>query len=155
MCIIFKTEHNNYFNEPNWKPMTLSPEEWCEQYITAEIPQEPSKENARKQIGKRQKEYRDIVTHLLSHKCSPDCIVDGKCHKRFPKPFSQVNHVSDEAYPKYRRRPPAPNSEEAKANPDIYGETYTFAPKNGVARTIDNRHIVAHNPYLVKKYKSQ
>jgi hypothetical protein len=24
-----------------------------------------------------------------------------------------------------------------------------------VAHTIDNRHIVAHNPYLVKKYKSQ
>jgi hypothetical protein len=81
--------------------------------------------------------------------------VDGKCNKRFPKPFSSVDIVSDESYPKYRRRPPAPNDAEKAAHPELYGENFTFAPVRGVAKTIDNRHIVAHNPYLVQKYRSQ
>jgi ATP-dependent DNA helicase PIF1 len=91
----------------------------------------------------------------MSHRCSPACIVDGKCSKRFPKPFSYSNVVSSESYPVYRRRPPAPDDQEKAANPHLYGETYTYPSRNNTARTIDNRHIVAHNPFLLKKYKSQ
>lgn len=63
--------------------------------------------------------------------------------------------ISAETYPVYRRRPFAPNAEEKAANPDLYGETYTFPSRTGTGRIIDNRHIVAHNPFLLKKYKSQ
>lgn len=91
----------------------------------------------------------------MSHRCSGACIVDGKCSKRFPKPFSLSDIVSADAYPLYRRRPFAPNNEEKIANPHLYGETYTYPSRNSTGRTIDNRHIVAHNPYLIKKYKSQ
>jgi hypothetical protein len=153
MCITLKTPHNNYFDEPNWNPMTLTPEEWCHQYICAEIPPEPEKGKGKHL--KRQRQYRDDVIHLLHHSCSAQCIVDGKCSKRFPKPFSPVNYVSDESYPIYRRRPPAPDDTEKAAHPEVYGETFTFPPVHGVAKTIDNRHIVAHNPYLVQKYRSQ
>lgn len=91
----------------------------------------------------------------MSHRCSGACIIDGKCSKRFPKPFSFTDIVSDEAYPVYRRRPFPPNDEEKVSNPHLYGETYTFPSRNHTGLTIDNRHIVAHNPYLIKKYKSQ
>jgi hypothetical protein len=105
--------------------------------------------------AKRQRDYHDTVVNLMSHRCSNACVVDGKCSKRFPKPFSNNDYVSAESYPKYRRRPPAPNAQEKASNPHLYGETYEFPNRNGIGRIIDNRHIVAHNPYLLKKYKSQ
>jgi hypothetical protein len=134
--------------------MTLSPEEWCHQYICAEIPAATSNRKTGMK-AQRQKDYRDTVTKLLIHTCNDACIIDGECSKRFPRPFSPIDYVSDETYPVYRRRPPAPNAEEKKRNPELYGETFTTKPYRGAAKVIDNRHVVPHNPFLVKKYKSQ
>jgi hypothetical protein len=78
-----------------------------------------------------------------------------ECSKRFPRPFSATDYVSDETYPMYRRRAPAPNEEERKKNPEEYGERYIDKKNGAVARIIDNRNIVPHNRYLLLKYKAQ
>jgi len=132
--------------------MKLTPEEWCHQFISAEIPLLPPP--SRSTWYKKQKEYRKNVLDFMIHSCSEACVVDGKCSKRFPKPFSLTDQVSDEAYPIYRRRAPAKSEEERRQNPELYGETEDKISR-GLNRVIDNRHVVAHNPFLINKYKSQ
>jgi hypothetical protein len=106
--------------------------------------------------AQRWKDYRDTVVNQMAHRCSLNCVdAEGNCSKRFPRPFSAVDYVSDETYPMYRRRPPAPGKAEKRKNPEAYGETYEFKEKNGVGRVINNSHIVPHNAYLLMKYKSQ
>jgi len=149
-----KTPLNNYFNKPKWNPLNITAEEYIDQYIKAEIPVEvePRRKDKRAQAARI---YRENVINFMMHTCSPNCIVDGKCSKRFPKPWGWSNKVSDNAYPAYRRRPPAITEVEKAANPDLYGETAIDPRSKRVAKIFDNRHVVAHNPYLLNKYKSQ
>ncbi|XP_071742659.1 uncharacterized protein [Rutidosis leptorrhynchoides] len=60
---------------------------------------------------------------------------DRKCTKWFPKPFSDVTKTNEDGYPIYRRRDD--------------GRTVT---KQG--HELDNRSVVAYNPYLLKRYQS-
>uniref|UniRef100_A0A182HLU7 Helitron helicase-like domain-containing protein n=1 Tax=Anopheles arabiensis TaxID=7173 RepID=A0A182HLU7_ANOAR len=60
-------------------------------------------------------------------------ISDGVCSKRYPKPFCDQTHASDNGFPEYRRR--------------YVGRTVT---KKGVQ--LDNRHVVPYNPWLSHKY---
>lgn len=63
------------------------------------------------------------------------CIIDGKCSKHFPKPFYAETTIDEDGYPIYRRRN---NGVQA-----IKGKV-----------TFDNRSVVAHNRYLLLKYKA-
>lgn len=62
--------------------------------------------------------------------------------------------MSNESYPLYRRRPPAPNEDERNNNPDYYAPKHTRQEK-GYEKELDNAYVVPHNKFLLCKYKSQ
>jgi hypothetical protein len=83
----------------------------------------------------------DIITGCMAHgpcghakPCSP-CMKDGKCSKRYPRPFCEMTAMDDNSYPTYRRRD--------------NGRTFV---KNGFH--YDNRWIVPYNPYLSARYNA-
>jgi hypothetical protein len=61
------------------------------------------------------------------------CMENGKCTKRFPKPFQDHTSMDDDGYPKYYR----PND----------GRSYDVG-----GYMVDNSWIVPYNPYLSAKY---
>ncbi|KAJ1689867.1 hypothetical protein LUZ63_014022 [Rhynchospora breviuscula] len=63
------------------------------------------------------------------------CMQDGKCSKRFPKPFRDSTIISDDGFVLYRRR-----------------DTYTTVLKNGVC--LDNKYVVPYNLNLLLKYQA-
>jgi hypothetical protein len=67
------------------------------------------------------------------------CMKDGKCSKRYPRPFCETTTDSADGYPIYRRR----NN----------GATHTCV-KNGQMIVIDNQWVVPYNPCLSKKYNA-
>ncbi|KAK9724002.1 hypothetical protein RND81_05G040500 [Saponaria officinalis] len=73
------------------------------------------------------------IDKIIKHNYKSPCMVDGKCSKYYPRKFTDETSVSEDDYPKYRRR-----------NNGRTGE------KNGT--TIDNRFIVPHNIDLLVKY---
>ena len=89
--------------------------------------------------------YELVKKHMIHGSCgevnplSPS-MTDGKCTKRFPKDFTPVIQVGNDSYPQYRRR-----------NPHDGGHTTTLRIDN-VEVQVDNRHVVPHNPWLLKKY---
>ena len=86
-----------------------------------------------------------IVSHLTHHGCGPafpgaSCMVDGQCKAGYDKKtfLAATTYQESQIYPMYRRRAPEDG-----------GATYTTR----TGRVIDNRSVVPHSPYLVKKYK--
>jgi hypothetical protein len=82
--------------------------------------------------------YNLVKTHMMHGPCgigttNPPCHKDGKCSKYYPKKFQQTTVVDQDGYPVYRRR----------------DNGYTME-KNGIS--MDNRHVVPHNPKLLLKY---
>lgn len=63
------------------------------------------------------------------------------CAKRYPKPFTDVTVVTDDTYPKYRRR--------------HNGITWEIRKPGSVNERVvlDNRWVVPYNPYLLQKYR--
>ena len=106
--------------------MKLSPVEWCDQYISAEIPTLPAVED-KSPGAERQREYHKLVVNHMYHSCSDGyCLIDNKCSKRFPKPYSGFNFIYKNNYPNYRRRPPLPDnlSEDLTIDRSAYGNTF-------------------------------
>ncbi|XP_071704431.1 uncharacterized protein [Rutidosis leptorrhynchoides] len=102
-----------------------------DQYICAEILNEI-----------KEPELYQLVSDLMIHgpcgEKNPSCHCtdsDKKCTKSFPKPFSDVTKTDEDGYPIYRRRDD--------------GRTVT---KQG--HELDNRSVVAYNPYLLKRYQA-
>ena len=58
--------------------------------------------------------------------------------------FNDTTFVGDDCYPSYRRRSPE----------DGGHVTQVFVRKTGNEVTMDNRHVVPYNPYLLTKYKA-
>ena len=58
---------------------------------------------------------------------------EGKCTKKFPKPFKEVTNVDPASYPEYRRRDNK--------------KTYKLRDMN-----VDNSWVVPYNPFLSLKY---
>ena len=108
----------------NDKPQT--PDDY-DKFVSAEIP-DPTNEQL----------YHTVTQCMMhgpcgSHNRQSPCMKDGVCSKRYPKPFCDQTHASDNGYPEYRRR----NN----------GRTVTV---KGVQ--LDNRHVVPYNPWLSHKY---
>ncbi|KAL3084144.1 hypothetical protein niasHS_008613 [Heterodera schachtii] len=130
----------------------MTPEDYIGQYISAEIPENPSGRSP--EVTLRRQLYNTITTMNI-HTCSARrCIVDGKCTKHFPRPFSYDNVYSENAYPRYRRRPTAPTEKAAAENPDNYGQAFQYKDKSGKMIRVDNRQVVPFNTFLSAKYKS-
>ncbi|KAI3939966.1 hypothetical protein MKW98_029742 [Papaver atlanticum] len=84
--------------------------------------------------------YASVLKHMIHMPCalSADsiCKKDGKCKKRFPKPFAPETLEGQNSYPVYRRR----ND----------GREVTLS--NG--KVVNNSWVVPYNPWLLKKYES-
>ena len=48
----------------------------------------------------------DIVTKHMLHHCKTCLDEDGKCIKKFPKPFMKETETNKNGYPLYKRRSP-------------------------------------------------
>ncbi|TMS37429.1 hypothetical protein L596_004364 [Steinernema carpocapsae] len=150
-----------------------SPED-IDQYIQAEIPREPPTED-HSDMDQQQRRLRQIVLRHMIHLCDNRCLVDGKCCKRFPKPFSNFTVLSDDAPTLYTRRAPDPEEEldVAEAEGTLY-KRRAPAP-DGVIVNSDNRekygcrvlkidgnrhtwltnaHVVPYNSFLLLKYNA-
>ncbi len=83
-----------------------------------------------------------VVKHMIHGPCSSEsnrpCIVNHKCTKGYPRPFSNATKLNENGYPSYRRRSP---QEEGG---------FTGTLRNGT--TVDNRWVVPYNPFLLLKY---
>ncbi|CAA0825383.1 Unknown protein, partial [Striga hermonthica] len=96
--------------------------------ISAEIPDETSDPYY----------YEAVKEHMIHGPCglarkNSPCMVDGKCSKRFPKPFLELTSVDDDGYPRYRCR-----------------DNGRHIEKNGVV--VHNGFVVPHNQKLLMKY---
>ncbi len=82
--------------------------------------------------------YEGVAQHMMHGPCgrlnpgSP-CMKDGKCSKRFPKPFCSETRTDDKGYPQMLRRD--------------NGRTVLRSRVE-----LDNRWVVGYNPYLLCKY---
>ena len=63
---------------------------------------------------------------------------DGKCSKRYPKPFLLETQTNEEGYPSYRRRKPEDGGHQVKIG----------------QHEIDNRWIVPYCPLLAKTFNA-
>ncbi|XP_031111844.1 uncharacterized protein LOC116015818 [Ipomoea triloba] len=86
-------------------------------------------------------EYHDVVGEFMLHgpcgqlrKNSP-CMINGKCSKFFPKKYVSHTCLDKDGYPIYRRR-----------------DNGSIIARNGIE--LDNRYVVAHNKYLLLKYRA-
>ncbi|XP_066434063.1 uncharacterized protein [Eleutherodactylus coqui] len=69
-------------------------------------------------------------------------IKDGKCSKRYPKPFLSETQTGDDGYPKYRRRSPSEG-----------GFTVTIEKAQGTW-VLDNSWVVPFNPVLLRTFNA-
>ncbi|KAL0860151.1 hypothetical protein ABMA27_010458 [Loxostege sticticalis] len=67
------------------------------------------------------------------------CMIDGKCTKKYPKPYLDDNKTEDDGYPKYRRRSPKNGGFTAKIRIQSRDEL-----------EIDNQWVVPYSPLLSK-----
>jgi len=115
-----------------WLEDKIRPEEIV-QIISAEIP-DPLTDS----------EFFDIVTsHMIHGPCgafimASPCMEEGRCKKRFPKPFTNDTITDTDGYPLYRRR-----------DPEHGGHTFTMRKSNSINEVeIDNRWVVPYSPLL-------
>ncbi|XP_028125521.1 uncharacterized protein LOC114322422 [Camellia sinensis] len=84
--------------------------------------------------------YSAVLKHMIHGPCgmynerSP-CMTNGRCKRRFPKPFSSITTLGNDSYPIYRRR--EGESVPLESNPSIL---------------VDNSWVIPYNPWLLLKY---
>jgi hypothetical protein len=66
------------------------------------------------------------------------CMVDGKCTKRFPRPYVKETQTADDGYPLYRRLPP-----------EDCGHTF-----NVRGMSLSNEWVVPYNPVLSRSFNA-
>ena len=102
-------------------------------FISAELP-DPNNDKFLFEIIKSQMVHGPCGAY--NHK-SP-CMKDGKCSKRYPKPFLLETQTNEEGYPSYRRRKPEDGGHQVKIG----------------QHEIDNRWIVPYCPLLAKTFNA-
>lgn len=77
-----------------------------------------------------------VVTNMIHGLCGIEnsraaCVKDGKCEKKFPKPFFRATILDEDlSHPTYHRR-----------SPEDGGQTIILRGK-----TVDNRGVIPYNP---------
>lgn len=74
----------------------------------------------------------------------------GRCLRRYPRPFSIATHHGEDGYPLYRRRSPADGGREFQV---IWNATLNRA-RVQIPITIDNRWVVPYCPFLSKAFNA-
>ncbi|XP_043464096.1 uncharacterized protein LOC122499686 [Leptopilina heterotoma] len=79
--------------------------------------------------------HKIIMRHNIHGPCREGlCIVNGKCSKKFPKPFQEETVINERGQVHYQRK-----------------DTNTTFVRTG-GYEIDNRYVVPYNPFLSKRY---
>uniref|UniRef100_A0A8D9B6G9 ATP-dependent DNA helicase n=1 Tax=Cacopsylla melanoneura TaxID=428564 RepID=A0A8D9B6G9_9HEMI len=100
----------------------------------------------------------DIVTSSMIHgPCgnknpSSPCMIDGKCSKRFPRPYVKETQTADDGYPLYRRRSPEDGGHTFNVRGMILGSEWVV-PYNPVLLRSFNAHINVEICNSVKSIK--
>nr|GEW00902.1 helicase [Tanacetum cinerariifolium] len=81
--------------------------------------------------------YKVVTEFMLHGPCGKGsaCTVDGKCSKKYPKPFYPETNLDEDGYPVYRRRDSKIQAVKGKF-------------------TYDNKYVVPYNRYLLIKYQA-
>ncbi|XP_028104091.1 uncharacterized protein LOC114303138 [Camellia sinensis] len=84
--------------------------------------------------------YSVVLKHVIHGPCGmynerSSCMTNGRCKKRFPKPFSSITTLGNDSYPIYRRR--EWESVPVESNPSVL---------------VDNSWVIPYNPWLLLKY---
>ena len=110
-----------------------------DQIVTAELPPSPLQPGIDDDEKARRKPLWDLVLSNMIHgPCGNFCIDNGKCTKRFPKPFLNETIIDiSTSHPTYRRR-------------SVRDGGGSFL-KNG--KIIDNSWVVPYNPFLLLRYE--
>uniref|UniRef100_A0AC34RS69 ATP-dependent DNA helicase n=1 Tax=Panagrolaimus sp. JU765 TaxID=591449 RepID=A0AC34RS69_9BILA len=130
--------------------------EYVDDYISAEIPDLPHP-NDNSDIANQQRRLHEIITSKNLHDCGlgAPCNVDGRCTKRFPKPYSQQTLLNGDEYPVYRRRPPPPPDAQrpfTELEQQCMGNEFVLQRSNQVGMVLNNCHVVPYNPFIALKY---
>jgi hypothetical protein len=85
---------------------------------------------------------RSAMIHgpCAGHDNNAACLENGRCSKRYPRPFNDETSIGEDGYPLYRRRDRP--------------ETSFDKMVRGSRVTVDNRWVVPYNPYLTRRYKA-
>ena len=86
--------------------------------------------------------YALVKTWMLHGPCGNRCLVNGRCNKKFPKPFMRNTMSDRDGYPLYRRRRPGDG-----------GQELAITRSSGVIHAYDNRHVVPFNPALLRIFQ--
>ncbi|XP_028085941.1 uncharacterized protein LOC114286913 [Camellia sinensis] len=84
--------------------------------------------------------YSVVLKHMIHgpygmyNERSP-CMTNGRCKRRFPKPFSSITTLGNDSYPIYRRR--EGESVPLESNPSVF---------------VNNSWVILYNPWLLLKY---
>ncbi|GBP04279.1 hypothetical protein EVAR_6503_1 [Eumeta japonica] len=92
--------------------------------------------------------YNIVVKNMIHGPCGPlnlnaPCMSDGKCTKKYPKPYLNDTKTEDDGYPKYRRRSPKNGGFTAKIRLQGRDEL-----------EIDNQWVLPYNPLLSKMFQA-
>ena len=92
--------------------------------------------------------FHTISTQMVHGPCGhlnrrAPCMQDGKCIKRFPRPFLQDSQTGQDGYPLYRRR-----------MPENGGQTCKLKIRGGEEVIVTNQWIVPHNQLLCKIFQA-
>ena len=114
MHLLFTLQHSYKMNTP----------EIIDKFISAEIPN----------VEENPLLHEIVMKNMIHGPCVDWCMVDGKCSKRFPKPFQDETTMDENGYPNYRR----------------INDGTTYELQNG--HTVDNRWVVPYCPVLLETF---
>lgn len=119
-----------------WMVNKITPDQ-IDQIISAEIPDPENDPEL----------FEMVKANMVHGPCGADkptavCMVDGKCSKRYPRPFIAETQSGLDSYPQYRRRSPTND-----------GRSFEITIRN-IQHVVDNSNIVPHSPFLLKAFKT-
>ncbi|KAL7294873.1 hypothetical protein TKK_0011797 [Trichogramma kaykai] len=92
-----------------------------DRFISAEIPNP----------DRYPKLHEIVINHMIHGPCGDRCLNNGKCSKKFPKPYQDETIIDSNSYPIYRRR----------------NTNQMYVRKNN--HKVDNRNVVPYCPELL------
>ena len=116
--------------------------EFFNSVISAELPPNPDEATDEATRTQRQRLQDVVINNMLHGPCGEQkpnaaCMQDGKCTKKFPKPFLKETYIDPQGLKvSYQRR-----------SPEDGGRTIEH---NG--RTVDNSWVVPYNPFLSLRF---
>ena len=114
----------------------VSPE-FYNSVVSAELPADPEDALDEETKVQRRRLQDVVLTNMLHGPCGEQCLKDGKCTKKFPKPFLKQTLIDPNGLKvSYQRR-----------SPEDGGRTIQHK-----GRTVDNSWVVPYNPHLSLRY---